>query len=139
MDNEKIKSNITSPDHWIRLVFIILFAFILYVASFVVGVLVLVQFLFALITGNDNTKLRQLGDSLTQFIAQTLQFLTYNSDDKPFPFADWPTPAPVVEVVEPEADAAPAPAAEASAPEVEVIEPEVVDVASGDDDKPKSE
>ncbi|BFM20378.1 DUF4389 domain-containing protein [Gilvimarinus japonicus] len=103
MDNETIKSNITSADHWIRLVFMILFAFILYVAAFVVGVLVLVQFLFALITGSDNSNLRQLGDSLTQYIAQTLRFLTYNSDDKPFPFADWPEPAPVAEAVVPDA------------------------------------
>ncbi|WP_052481135.1 DUF4389 domain-containing protein [Gilvimarinus agarilyticus] len=102
MDNEKIKSNITSSDHWIRLVFMILFALVLYVAGIVVGVLVLVQFLFALITGSDNTNLRQLGDSLTQYIAQTLRFLTYNSSEKPFPFADWPEPAPVAEVVEPE-------------------------------------
>jgi hypothetical protein len=102
MDNQQIKSNITSSAHWIRLVFMILFAFILYVASFVVGVLVLVQFLFALITGRDNPNLRQLGDSLTQYIGQTLRFLTYNSDDKPFPFADWPAPAPVVDADEPE-------------------------------------
>ncbi|WP_339898594.1 DUF4389 domain-containing protein [uncultured Gilvimarinus sp.] len=102
MDNEKLKSNITSSDHWIRLLFMILFALVLYVAGIVVGVLVLVQFLFALITGSDNTNLRQLGDSLTQYIAQTLRFLTYNSNDKPFPFADWPEPAPVAEVVEPE-------------------------------------
>lgn len=102
MDNEKLKSNITSSDHWIRLLFMILFAVVLYVAGIVVGVLVLVQFLFALITGSDNTNLRQLGDSLTQYIAQTLRFLTYNSNEKPFPFADWPEAAPVAEVVEPE-------------------------------------
>lgn len=97
MDNQQIKSNVTSSAHWVRLLFMILFALILYVASFVVGVLVLVQFLFALITGSDNQNLRQLGDSLTQYIGQTLRFLTYNSDDKPFPFADWPEPAPVVD------------------------------------------
>jgi|SRR5690554_245664 len=99
MESETIKTNLTSSSHWIRLLFMILFALILYVAGFVVAVLVLVQFLFALITGSDNTNLRQMGDSLTQYVAQTLSFLTYNSDDKPFPFADWPKPAPIAEVV----------------------------------------
>src|SRR5690606_6021877 len=47
-------------------------------------------FLFALITGNDNRQLRKFGDSLSIFIFDTLQFLIYNSEEKPFPFADWP-------------------------------------------------
>jgi hypothetical protein len=87
---DKIKTNVLSPDHWIRLFFMILFGFVLQVASVVVGVVVLLQFLFALLTGSDNDNLRTFGASLTRYIADTLEFLTYNSEDKPFPFADWP-------------------------------------------------
>lgn len=87
---DSLKSNILSPDHWIRLVFMILFGLVLQVASLVVGVVVLLQFLFALLTGADNENLRAFGASLTRYIADTLKFLTYNSEDKPFPFADWP-------------------------------------------------
>ncbi|MDN3640039.1 DUF4389 domain-containing protein [Simiduia curdlanivorans] len=96
MTNEKetnldnIKTNILKPDHWVRLLFMILFGLVLQVASIVVGVVVVLQFIFALITGKDNENLRQLGASLTAYIAQTLAFLTYNSEDKPFPFSDWP-------------------------------------------------
>ncbi len=92
--DQQLKSNITSSKHWVRLVYMLLFAFFLYVASFVVGVLVIVQFLFALITGSDNRKLRELGGSLTVYIKQMLLFLTFNSEFKAFPFADWPEPAP---------------------------------------------
>lgn len=108
MDNEKLKSNLLSVDHWMRLVFMILFSVILYVAGIVMSILVVVQFLFALITGNANPNLRQLGDSLSQFIYAALRFLTYNTDDKPFPFADWPKPDPIEEPV---AEKAPAPEA----------------------------
>ena len=87
---EQLKKNITSADHWIRLLFMILFAFVLQVASIVVGAVVILQFIFALITGSSNANLRQLGSSLTRYIADTLKFLTYNSEEKPFPFADWP-------------------------------------------------
>lgn len=87
---DNLKSNILSPDHWIRLVFMILFGLVLQVASLVVGVVVLLQFLFALLTGADNENLRAFGASLTRYIADTLKFLTYNSEEKPFPFADWP-------------------------------------------------
>ncbi len=97
MNNEELKSNLLSAEHWMRLVFMILFALVLYVAGFVMSFLVIVQFIFALVTGKANVNLRQLGDSLSQFIYAVLRFLTYNTDDKPFPFDAWPTPAPIAE------------------------------------------
>lgn len=111
--DQQLKSNLTSSKHWVRLVYMLLFAFFLYVASFVVGILVIVQFLFALVTGSDNRKLRELGGSLTIYIKEVLLFLTFNSEFKPFPFADWPdTPVSTTEdsvVVEPRAAEEPAP------------------------------
>jgi len=88
--DEQLKSNLTSSKHWLRLVYMLLFAVFLQVALAVMWVLVVIQFLFALITGNDNGNLRNFGHSLSRFIFQAIQFLTYNSEEKPFPFADWP-------------------------------------------------
>ncbi len=79
-----------STDHWLRFVFMLLFAFILGIISYVVTALVLLQFIWALVTGEGNDKLRKFGSSAAQYIYQILRFLTYNSEDKPFPFADWP-------------------------------------------------
>lgn len=90
MDSEEIKSNLTSSKHWLRLLFMVLFAVILYIAAIVMSVLVALQFLFSLISGRDNRNLRHFGQSLAQYIYRTLRFLTYNSEDKPFPFDDWP-------------------------------------------------
>lgn len=105
MDGQQFKSNLTSPKHWVRLVYMVLFAFFLYIAAFVIGALVVVQFLFSLITGSDNLKLRTFSHSLTVYIQQALMFLTFNSEFKPFPFADWPdAPSPA----EPADDTAPA-------------------------------
>ncbi len=97
MSNENLKSNLLSVDHWMRLVFMILFSVFLFVADTILKVLVAIQFLFALLTGSDNTNLRQFGDSLSQFIYAILRFLTYNTNDKPFPFAPWPEAAPIAE------------------------------------------
>jgi hypothetical protein len=91
MDNEQLKSNLTSSKHWMRLLFMLLFAAILYVASVVVWVLVAIQFLFSLITGEDNKSLRRFGHSLSTYIYDVLKFLCYSSEEKPFPFSDWPT------------------------------------------------
>lgn len=86
----QLKTNLTSPKHWVRLVYMILFAFFLYIAAMVMSVLVVVQFIFSLFTGSDNRKLRAFGHSLTTYIQQALMFLSFNSEFKPFPFADWP-------------------------------------------------
>lgn len=90
--NEQLKSNLTSSKHWLRLVYMLLFAFFLQISSVLMWALVVVQFLFALITGNDNVTLRRFGDSLSQYIHCSLLFLSYNSEEKPFPFSDWPEP-----------------------------------------------
>jgi len=92
MDNNQLKNNLLSPTHWLRLVYMLLFALCLQVASFVMWMLVIVQFIFALVTGHDNQNLRNFGRSLTAYINQALLFLTYNSEAKPFPFTDWPQP-----------------------------------------------
>ncbi|UTF61006.1 DUF4389 domain-containing protein [Gilvimarinus sp. DA14] len=136
MDNDQLKSNLLSADHWMRFVYMILFAVILYIAGIVMGIVVLIQFVFALITGSDNSNLRQLGDSLSQYIYAALRFLTYNSEEKPFPFADWPEPAPVAEaevVVEP----SPAPVGDTPAPHSEEpAEPPVSEESDPTDPKP---
>ena len=51
MDNNQLKNNVLSPTHWLRLVYMLLFALCLQVASFVMWMLVVVQFIFALVTG----------------------------------------------------------------------------------------
>lgn len=96
MNNEELKSNLLSSKHWLRLLFMVLFALLFQVATLVMWVLVVLQFLFSLITGRDNRNLRAFGASLSTYIHQTLKFLTYVSDEKPFPFSDWPSENEVV-------------------------------------------
>lgn len=99
MDNQQLKSNLTSGKHWIRLLFMLLFAAILQLASLVMWVVVAAQFLFSLITGEDNKLLRNFGHSLSTYIYDVLKFLCYSREEKPFPFSDWPE-TPVEPVTE---------------------------------------
>lgn len=107
MDNEQLKSNLTSSKHWFRLIFMLLFAAVLQLASIVMWVLVITQFFFSLITGEDNRYLRRFGHSLSTYIYDVLRFLCYSSDEKPFPFADWPNDSAVEPVVVDEVPAVP--------------------------------
>lgn len=97
--DEQLKKNLTSRHHWLRLIFMVLFALILQVAALVMWAVVGLQFLWALITGQDNDQLRRFGHSLSTYIFEALQFLTYNTERKPFPFAEWPDLPPSADEV----------------------------------------
>lgn len=75
----------------IRLVFMVVFAALLQLAIMILWPVVILQFGFALITGSDNEALREFGKSLSAFVRQTMDYLTYNTEEKPFPFQDWPS------------------------------------------------
>lgn len=90
--DKQLKSNLTSSKHWMRLLFMVLFAVILQIAMGVMWLVVVVQFLFALISGSNNSQLTRFSSSLAQYIYTTINFLTYTSEEKTFPFADWPEP-----------------------------------------------
>ena len=92
MDPE-LKEHLTAKDTWIRGLYMLLFAVFLAVAKVVTGVVVVVQFLFSVFSGETNDNLRELGAGLSRFTYLVMMFLTYNSDDKPFPFQPWPRDA----------------------------------------------
>lgn len=90
MDPE-LKSNLRKRQTWLRGLYMLLFIVIYHVAEFVVGAVVLLQFIFTLVSGNTNARLLQFGQSLSRYAYQILRFLTFNSEDLPFPFNEWPS------------------------------------------------
>lgn len=91
--DQSIKDNLKSDSQWLRLLFMVLFGVAYQVAELVVLFTVIIQVLFALITGEPSKKLVQFVGGVNQFIFQILQFVTYKTNDKPFPFQDWPEPS----------------------------------------------
>ena len=88
--DEDLKQNLTARETWLRGLFILLFAFFLVIARIVTGAVVVIQFLFTVFTGKTNDNLKNFGASLSRYVYQCLLFVTYNADDKPFPFDEWP-------------------------------------------------
>ena len=85
-----VSDHLSSKDTWLRGLFILIFAVIYYVAAFVVIVVVIFQFITKLFTGKVNRETTALGQSLSTFIYQILLFVTFKSDQKPYPFSPWP-------------------------------------------------
>lgn len=75
---------------WLRAVFMLLFVVLLNLVAYVMIAVVILQFIWSLFTGEINQKLRDFAWTQARYCYQILLFLSYNTDDKPFPFADWP-------------------------------------------------
>ncbi|MBW3567697.1 MAG: DUF4389 domain-containing protein [Proteobacteria bacterium] len=87
---DAIKENIKQQDTWLRLLFIIIYGAILWLASIVLAFVVVFQFLSVLFTRETQKNLLDFGASLAEYVRQIVAYLTFNSEDKPFPFGDWP-------------------------------------------------
>ena len=91
---EEVKENLKSRGTWLRLAYMVLFALLFYIAEIVLIVVALLQFAWKLLSGDTNARLTTLGEELGRYLYQIVRFLTFNSEEMPFPFADWPGAAP---------------------------------------------
>jgi hypothetical protein len=125
--NNEMKSSLTATDTWKRGLFMVLFVVIYSIAEFVLGMIVFFQFLHVLFNREINERLRELTTDISVFIYQILQFLTFNSEVKPYPFAAWPDGPADLESLDMD-DVVDAPAPQKRAPEASTV----ADVAESD-------
>lgn len=93
MGNE-IKENLKDKTTWSRGLYMLLFIVFHSIARVVLFAVVIFQFLLTLFTHQPNSRLLKLGQGLSTYIYQVLQFLTYNSEYHPYPFGAWPKGEP---------------------------------------------
>ncbi len=101
--DENIKSSLRTRGTWLRLVYMVLFVIIFNVTEIVVTVVVVLQFLSKLFTGGVNARLQGFGQSLGSYLSEIVCFLTFQTEDMPYPFAHWPSGAPAAAAVAPPA------------------------------------
>ena len=93
-----LEQNIKSRSTWLRLLFILIYCALISLAGLVGTFVVVVGFFWVLFTGEVNQQLRQVGQAIASYIYEIVRYLTFNTDDKPFPFGGaWssePTDAP---------------------------------------------
>jgi len=91
MTNE-LTSNIKSKNVWLRGFFMLLFAAFYSVSGMVLSVVAVFQFGCTLFTGKPNDNATRFGSCVGQYIYQITRFVTFNTEQKPFPFSPWPEP-----------------------------------------------
>ncbi len=76
---------------WLRGLFMLLFMFAFGIGQTLLFFLTIVQFIWLLSAGEANARLGHFGTSLSRWLASVGTFLVCASEDKPFPWADWPS------------------------------------------------
>ena len=98
------QTNLLNVNVWLRLFFMVLTLFCLWVARILLWFVAIFQFLLVLFAGKDNDNLRNFGQGLSKWVQQCLLFVTFNSEEKPYPFNEWPTVEPTEPYSAPEVE-----------------------------------
>ena len=98
---EMNKDEILKPSKWARFIFMFGYAFVLNLLLPIYIGLAFIQFLFFLVTSKPNTSIQKFNSSMVEFFSDTLRFLLFGTDEKPFPFKneDEETPNTTVDEV----------------------------------------
>ena len=80
------KEEILKSSKWIRFIFMVLYAFALNFALTICIGLAFIQFLFVLFTSKVNTSIANVNSYVIEFFEDSISFILFQTEDKPFPF-----------------------------------------------------
>jgi hypothetical protein len=80
---------------WVRALTMLLMAAAFHLAATVLLGLALLQLVLFLATDTPNDRVRGFGTGVGRYLAQIADFVTFVTEEAPFPFSDWPSDLPV--------------------------------------------
>ena len=83
----------SNPPTWQRALYMILFGVVGYAVLLFVFFLAVVQFILVVINGAKNENLCRLASRINSYLTQILDFLSFTTDNVPFPFSSLPKPS----------------------------------------------
>jgi len=87
------KFNINKPNFnpaLLRLLYMVAFGVVAYILIWPLLALSVIQFGFQLIEGIPNARLVSLSNQIILYILQIFEYITYQTDQKPYPFSSLP-------------------------------------------------
>jgi hypothetical protein len=94
--DKRWKDNIKSESFWLRSLFMVLFFVVYRIVDILVLLVAISQWFYVLLSGDANQGLSNFAKGLSLYVAQIIDYLSYNIEDKPYPFSDWPKEKSVV-------------------------------------------
>ena len=101
LNEEDLKRYVKDKDTWLRFVYLVVFGVAFYLSVLLTFAASILQFLTKLFSGSSFSGLSEFGDNLATYQAEVTRFLTFASDEKPFPFAPFPSKGTKVSPLEP--------------------------------------
>ncbi len=90
-NESELKKHVKDKDTWLRFIYLVVFFAAFYLSVVLTFAASVFQFLAKLFSGSSFGGLAEFGDNLAAYQAQVTRFLTFASDEKPFPFAPFPS------------------------------------------------
>ena len=91
------KEEILKTSKWIRFLFMVLYAFAINFALTICIGLGFIQFLFVLFTSKVNSSIANINSYIIEFFDDSLAFLLFQTEDKPFPFKNNPEQETIID------------------------------------------
>jgi hypothetical protein len=89
---ESLETHLKSKSTWLRGLFMLIMMVLFSLACMVGLVVVILQFFWVLFTGEKKAELARVGRQLGNYAAQTFDYLSFNTEERPFPFdREWPS------------------------------------------------
>jgi hypothetical protein len=76
---------------WARGFFMLLMVFAFQVSATLMFAVTVIQFVMVLLNEAANARLSSFGRRLGEYFQQVVHFLTFASEEIPFPFSEWPS------------------------------------------------
>ncbi len=90
-----MSDNTDAPDNkrniWMRGLFMLLMGIAFQVCGTLLCVVTVIQFVIMLLNDTPNSQLVSFGRSMGSYLQQIVNFLTFATEEMPFPFSEWPT------------------------------------------------
>jgi len=74
----------------VRLLYMIVYAVVFWILCWILAVTALTQFVLTVLAGRRNEDIVRFGSGLARYAQQVIEFLTFVTEQTPFPFSDWP-------------------------------------------------
>lgn len=91
MSQDSVITTESKRNIWVRGLYMLLMALAYQISGTLMFIVAIFQFLATLINDTPNIRLLSFGRNLGRYFQQIVYFLTFASEEVPFPFNDWPS------------------------------------------------
>jgi len=87
----EIPKHLSNKKTWQRILYTLLFSIAFSLAKTVLSFAVVIQIMIVLFTGTPHESIKSFSQQLSRYLYQISQYVSFNREEQPFPFDDWPS------------------------------------------------